>query len=61
MRLNATLMHERRVAVAIAGWMQFLVELDRATLKILATVTQATARLALLRKGFLYVLWDLNR
>ena len=61
MRLNATLMHERRVAVATAGWMQFLVELDRAALKIFATVTQATARLALLRKGFPYVLWDLDR
>ena len=61
MRLNASLVHERRVAVAIAGWMQLLLHLNTAVLKTFATVTQATARMALLRKGFPYVLWDLDR
>ncbi len=61
MRLNASLMHERRVAAAIAGWMQLLLHLDTAALKIFATVAQATARLALLGKGFPYVLWDMDR
>lgn len=61
MRLNASLMHERRVAVAIAGWMQLLLHLNTAALKTCATVAQATARLALLRKGFPYALWDMDR
>jgi len=61
MRLNASLMHERRVAVAIAGWMELLLDLNTAALKIFATVAQETARLALLRRGFPYVLWDMDR
>ena len=61
MRLNASLTHERRVAVAIAGWMQLLLHLNTAALEIFATVAQATARLALLRKGFPYILWDVDR
>ena len=33
MRLNASLAHEQRVAVAIAGWMQLLLDLNTAALK----------------------------
>ena len=52
MRLNASLAHERRVAVAIAGWMQLLFDLNTAALKIFEIEVQATARLAVLSKGF---------
>ena len=61
MRLNASLRHERHVAVAIAGWMQLLLHLDTAARKIFAAAAQATTRLALLRKGCPYVLWDMDR
>ena len=61
MRLNVSLVHERRVAAAIAGWMQLLLHLHTAALKIFATVAQGTARLALLRKGFPCVLWDVDK
>ena len=61
MRLNASLAHERRVAVAIAGWMQLLLDLNTAALKIFEIEVQATARLAVFRKGFPYVLWDMDR
>lgn len=61
MRLNASLAHERRVAVAIAGWMQLLLDLNTAALKILKMEVQATARMAVFRKGFPYVLWDMDR
>jgi hypothetical protein len=61
MRLNASLAHERRVAVAIAGWMQLLLDLNTAALKIFDIEVQATARMAVFRKGFPYVLWDMDR
>ena len=61
MRLNATLNHERRVAVAIAGWMQLLFDLNTAALKTLAAQAEGTARLAVLRKGFPYPLWGSDR
>ncbi|DBA86104.1 TPA: hypothetical protein ACH3X1_005623 [Trebouxia sp. C0004] len=60
MRLNASLAHERRVAVAIAGWMQLLLDLNTAALKIFEIEVQATARMAVFRKGFPYVLWDMD-
>ena len=61
MRLHASLKHEQRVAVAIAGWMQLLLDLDTAALKTLAIKVQATTRAAMLEKGFPYVLWDMDR
>ena len=61
MRLHASLAHERRVAVAIAGWMQLLLDLNTAPLKIFETEVQATARRAVCRSGFPYVLWDMDR
>ena len=61
MRLHASLAHERRVAVAIAGWMQLLLDLNTAALKIFAIEVQATARMAVFSKGFPYVLWDMDR
>lgn len=55
MRLNASLMHERRVAVAIAGWMQLLLRLNTDALHTFATYAQAIPRLAM-REGFPYLL-----
>ena len=61
MRLNASLAHERRVAVAIAGWMQLLLDLNTAALRICDIEVQATARMAVLEQGFPYVLWEMDR
>ena len=48
-RLSASLAHERHVAVALAGWMQLLFDLDISALKILELEVQATARMAVFR------------
>ena len=62
MRLHATLKHERRVAVAIAGWMQLLLDLNQAALETLSTDSvQAAVRSAMLQNGFPYVLWGIDR
>jgi len=61
MRLHASLKHERRVAVAIAGWMQLLLDLNEAALKTLTSDMQAVARSAILKKGFPYVFGGSNR
>jgi len=62
MRLHATLKHERRVAVAIAGWMQLLLDLNQAALNTLSTdFVQAAVRSAMLQNGFPYVLWGIDR
>ena len=61
MRLHASLAHERRVAVAIAGWMQLLHDLNTAALNIFAIEVQATARMAVFSNGFPYVLWGMDR
>ncbi|DBA81237.1 TPA: hypothetical protein ACH3X2_007050 [Trebouxia sp. C0005] len=60
MRLHASLAHERRVAVAIAGWMQLLHDLNTAALNIFAIEVQATARMAVFSNGFPYVLWGMD-
>ena len=41
--------------------MQLLLDLNTAALKIFEIEVQATARLAVFRKGFPYVLWDMDR
>jgi hypothetical protein len=61
MLLHASLAHERRVAVAIAGWMQLLLDLNTAALKTLAVDLQPVARVAGFKAGFPYVLWDMDR
>ena len=61
MRLHASLAHERRVAVAIAGWMQLLSDLNMAALRIFAIEVPAKVRMAYFGKGFPYVLWELDR
>ena len=46
MRYHASLAHERPVAVVVAGWMQLLLDLNTAALKMCEIEVQATARMA---------------